>query len=48
MAGAFVDNTLLKAYNTWPIRLYVLEAGRIVYTGKQKPLGYSPEKSMRS
>ena len=38
-----MDDTLLSAYNSWPIRLYVIDKGRVVYTGKQGPFGYAPD-----
>lgn len=42
-----MQNTLLKQYNTWPIRLYVIKDSRIVYTGEQGPFGYSPSNLSR-
>jgi len=38
-----MDNTLLKSYNSWPIRLYVIEESKVVYCGEQGPFGYSPD-----
>jgi hypothetical protein len=37
-----MENSLLKAYNTWPIRLYVMRDRQIVYAGAQGPFGYDP------
>ena len=37
-----MDNTLLYAYNSWPIRLYIIHHGKIVFSGKQGPFGYAP------
>jgi len=37
-----MQNTLLQAYNTWPIRLYVFKGDRVIYEGKQGPFGYDP------
>jgi thiol-disulfide isomerase/thioredoxin len=37
-----MENTLLKSYNSWPIRLYILSLGKVVYCGKQGPFGYEP------
>lgn len=37
-----MDDTLLKAYNSWPIRLYIIRDGRVVYCGDQGPFGYEP------
>lgn len=37
-----MENTLLTAYNSWPIRLYIIDKGTVVYTGKQGPFGYDP------
>lgn len=38
-----LKDTLMRAYNAWPIRLYVLRDGNIVYQGKQGPFGYAPD-----
>jgi len=35
-------NPPLKAYNTWPIRLYIVRDRQIVYSGAQGPFGYDP------
>lgn len=37
-----IDDHLLFAYNSWPIRLYVIDRGTVVFTGKQGPFGYAP------
>lgn len=37
-----MEDSLLKAFNSWPIRLYALRDGRVVYCGEQGPFGYSP------
>lgn len=37
-----MSNDALKLYNAWPIRLYVIHRGRVVYTGEQGPFGYAP------
>lgn len=37
-----MGNDLLKAYNTWPIRLYIIDAGKVVFCGQQGPFGYEP------
>lgn len=37
-----MENTLLKSYNSWPIRLYVIENNKVVYCGDQGPFGYDP------
>ncbi len=38
-----MENKLLFAYNSWPIRLYVIKKGKIIYSGKQGPFGYLPD-----
>ncbi len=38
-----MQNTLLSAYNTWPIRLYVFKAGKVVFEGEQGPFGYNTQ-----
>ena len=38
-----MDDRLLEAYNSWPIRLYIVRAGRIVYCGDPGPFGYEPD-----
>lgn len=35
-----MGDTLLTQYNAWPIRLYVIQSGRVVYAGDQGPFGY--------
>ena len=37
-----IKNGLLKAYNSWPIRLYIINDGKVAYCGKQGPFGYDP------
>jgi hypothetical protein len=37
-----MDDALMRAYNAWPIRLYVLEHSRVAFTGEQGPFGYLP------
>jgi len=37
-----IENGLLKAYNSWPIRLYIINDGEVAYCGEQGPLGYDP------
>lgn len=37
-----MENTLLTAYNSWPIRLYIINGGRVAFCGKQGPFGYAP------
>ncbi len=37
-----MENSLLKAYNSWPIRLYVILEGKVAYCGDQGPFGYNP------
>jgi type I thyroxine 5'-deiodinase len=37
-----MDDKLLTAYNTWPIRLYIVRDGRVAYCGDQGPFGYEP------
>lgn len=37
-----MQNSLLKAYNTWPIRLYIINQGNIAFCGEQGPFGYDP------
>ncbi|MFN3202152.1 MAG: deiodinase-like protein [Bradymonadia bacterium] len=38
-----MENALLRAYNAWPIRLYVIQGGVVRYSGDQGPFGYDPE-----
>jgi type I thyroxine 5'-deiodinase len=38
-----MENTALRAYNSWPIRLYLVESGKIIYCGDQGPFGYQPD-----
>jgi hypothetical protein len=35
-------DTLMRAYNAWPIRLYVLHRGQVAFAGEQGPFGYLP------
>lgn len=35
-------NDLLKSYNSWPIRLYIIVSGKVAYCGEQGPFGYDP------
>jgi len=37
-----MQDTLLKTYNSWPIRLYVIHESKVVYCGDQGPFGYEP------
>ncbi len=37
-----MENHLLKAYNSWPIRLYIIYKSNVVYCGDQGPFGYEP------
>lgn len=37
-----MEDNLLKAYNSWPIRLYIIHKGKVAYCGKQGPFGYNP------
>ena len=37
-----IEDDLLKAYNSWPIRLYIIHKGKIAFCGDQGPFGYSP------
>lgn len=39
-----MENGALYAYNSWPIRLYLVRHGKIVYCGDQGPFGYQPDK----
>ena len=36
-----IEDNLLRAYNSWPIRLYIIHEGVIAYCGDQGPFGYS-------
>lgn len=38
-----MDDELLNKYNSWPIRLYVIKAGKVIYSGAQGPFGYDPK-----
>ena len=38
-----MSDELLKEYNSWPIRLYVVYKSKIVYCGDQGPFGYNPD-----
>jgi hypothetical protein len=37
-----MEDELRRAYNAWPIRLYVLQGGRVAFRGDQGPFGYLP------
>ena len=37
-----IEDSLLKAYNSWPIRLYIISDSKVVYCGEQGPFGYDP------
>lgn len=37
-----MDDPALQAYNSWPIRLYVIHENKVVYSGAQGPFGYAP------
>jgi thyroxine 5-deiodinase len=37
-----MNDSLLKAYNSWPIRLYIIHKNKVVYCGDQGPFGYNP------
>jgi hypothetical protein len=37
-----IEDNLLKAYNSWPIRLYIIHEGTIAFCGDQGPFGYNP------
>ncbi len=37
-----MEDKLLKAYNSWPIRLYIIHNSKVVYCGDQGPFGYEP------
>ena len=37
-----MNNSLLRSYNSWPIRLYVIYQGKVAFCGKQGPFGYEP------
>lgn len=37
-----MEDSLLRAYNSWPIRLYIIVQGKVAYSGKQGPFGYAP------
>ncbi|MBL1353558.1 MAG: redoxin domain-containing protein [Zetaproteobacteria bacterium] len=39
-----MENDLLNAYNSWPIRLYIIHEAKVVYCGDQGPFGYEPAK----
>lgn len=39
-----MENNLLIAYNSWPIRLYIIHEAKIVYCGDQGPFGYELRK----
>ncbi len=38
-----MENKALHAYNSWPIRLYLIQNGKIIFTGAQGPFGYQPD-----
>ena len=38
-----MDDKLLKQYNSWPIRLYIIQNDKVVYCGNQGPFGYEPK-----
>jgi glutathione peroxidase-family protein len=38
-----MEDYLLKAYNSWPIRLYIIHESKVVYCGDQGPFGYEPD-----
>lgn len=37
-----LDNTLLSNYNSWPIRIYIIQNKRIVMSSQEGPFGYEP------
>ena len=37
-----IEDGVMRLYNAWPIRLYVIQNGQIVYMGGQGPFGYEP------
>jgi len=37
-----MEDSLLKVYNSWPIRLYIIHENKVVYCGDQGPFGYDP------
>ena len=37
-----IEDQLLRAYNSWPIRLYIVHEGTIAFCGDQGPFGYNP------
>lgn len=37
-----MEESLLKAYNSWPIRLYIIHEYKVIYCGDQGPFGYEP------
>jgi len=39
------ENDLLRTYNTWPIRLYIVNDGKIAYCGEQGPFGFDPSRA---
>jgi len=46
-----IENGLLTAYNSWPIRLYIVNNGKVLYCGEQGPFGYDParvDKTLRN
>jgi hypothetical protein len=38
-----MENSLLRKYNSWPIRLYILHQEKILFCGQQGPFGYAPK-----
>lgn len=37
-----MEDCLLKSYNSWPIRFYIIHNARVAYCGDQGPSGYDP------
>jgi len=37
-----MEDGLLNAYNSWPIRLYIIHESKVIYCGDQGPFGYEP------
>ena len=40
-----MEDAIMRAYNSWPIRLYIIDAGQVVFTGKQGPFGYGVDEA---
>jgi hypothetical protein len=38
-----IDDTMEKAYSSWPDRLYVIKDGKIAYKGEPGPRGFKPQ-----